>query len=51
MSSNICSIRSPPRPIVRLFQRKELKLPFGEIARQLGRHRLTIFRELKRNQI
>jgi hypothetical protein len=51
MSSNICSIRSSPLPIVRLFQLKELKLPIGEIARQLGRHRWTIFRELMRNQI
>jgi hypothetical protein len=39
MTSNIRSIRSSPRPIDRLFQLKELKLPIGEIARQLGRHR------------
>jgi IS30 family transposase len=32
-----------------LYQLKERKLPVGEIARQLGRHRSTIYRQLKRN--
>ncbi|WP_033053612.1 helix-turn-helix domain-containing protein, partial [Sinorhizobium meliloti] len=33
----------------RLHQLVERKVPVGEIARQLGRHRSTIYRELKRN--
>jgi IS30 family transposase len=33
----------------RLHQLLERKVPVGEIARQLGRHRSTIYRELKRN--
>jgi len=33
----------------RLHQLMERKVPVGEIARQLGRHRSTIYRELKRN--
>jgi IS30 family transposase len=33
----------------RLHQLMERKVPVGEIARQLGRHRSTIIRELKRN--
>ncbi len=33
----------------RLYQLKERKVPIGEMARQLGRHRSTIYREIKRN--
>jgi IS30 family transposase len=33
----------------RLHQLMERKVPVGEIAHQLGRHRSTIYRELKRN--
>lgn len=33
----------------RLYHLKERKVPIGEIARQLGRHRSTVYRELKRN--
>ena len=33
----------------RLFHLRERKVPVSEIAHQLGRHRSTIYRELKRN--
>ncbi len=33
----------------RLFELKQLKLPLGDIARLMGRHRSTIYREIKRN--
>jgi IS30 family transposase len=33
----------------RLYQMKERKVPIAEMARQLGRHRSTIYREIKRN--
>lgn len=33
----------------RLHDLKERKVPVGEIARLLGRHRSTIYRELRRN--
>ncbi|MBY5496930.1 helix-turn-helix domain-containing protein, partial [Rhizobium leguminosarum] len=33
----------------RLFHLRERKVSVSEIARQLGRHRSTIYRELKRN--
>ena len=33
----------------RLHQLIERKVPVGDIARQLGRHRSTIYREVKRN--
>ena len=33
----------------RLYQMKECKVPIAEMARQLGRHRSTIYREIKRN--
>jgi len=33
----------------RLFEVKELKVPLGDIARLMGRHLSTIYREIKRN--
>ena len=45
--SAICSSPLPDRR--RVHQLVERKVPVGEIARQLGRHRSTIYRELKRN--
>ena len=33
----------------RLFELKQLKVPLGDIARLMGRHRSTIYREIKRN--
>ncbi|MBB4189883.1 IS30 family transposase [Sinorhizobium terangae] len=33
----------------RLFHFVERKLPVKEMARQLGRHRSTIYREIRRN--
>ncbi len=33
----------------RLFELKQLNLPLGDIARLMGRHRSTIYREIKRN--
>lgn len=33
----------------RLFELKQLKAPLGDIARLMGRHRSTIYREIKRN--
>jgi IS30 family transposase len=33
----------------RLYHLRGRKVPISEIARQLGRHRSTIYRELKRN--
>ncbi|PRA75778.1 hypothetical protein CQ054_22675 [Ochrobactrum sp. MYb29] len=34
----------------RLFELKQLKVPLGDIARLMRRHRSTIYREIKRNQ-
>ncbi len=33
----------------RLFELQQLKLPLGDIAQLMGRHRLTVYREIKRN--
>ncbi|MDR6433451.1 IS30 family transposase [Brucella pseudogrignonensis] len=33
----------------RLFELKQLKVPLGDIARLMGSHRSTIYREIKRN--
>jgi IS30 family transposase len=33
----------------RLFELRQRKVPLGDIARLMGRHRSTIYREIKRN--
>ncbi|PQZ25323.1 hypothetical protein CQZ93_14500 [Ochrobactrum vermis] len=33
----------------RLFELKQQKVPLGDIARLMGRHRSTIYREIKHN--
>lgn len=35
----------------RLFELKQHKVPLGDIARLMGRHRSTIYREIKRNSV